>query len=676
MYSQTTEFDRITLELQNVNFQLGVSGQKWTNLCKGKMGTKKIIEAFQDNMGKEAKAAGPIFCEPLNGRMIEFPETTEKFEELRTFQVSTMRKKKLNEMSMTVNAKSFASVGVKPYISKSAGGTMKLLSIDNAKPLKPSEEVLKYISLNQQSYQSSEELCYIMTTKIHENSTPSVFTNQMCNGYGGWWTVCEFDKTIFVSISGLCSTSPMDKIYTLVEPKEDRKDRHGTFVGNTGWVLEYNENMYTWKITHYAYQENEMVLIGSNRRPFGKQPWLVKKYLCTQGEDATLELLLSNCDSDQFTCNDGSCVPLQSRCDKKQNCRDLSDEKECQIVALDKERYLKDDTPPPLTAGKRLEVILSVDVQNILDIQEVQKILSLKLDLQESWNDSRLQYYNLKEDEDLNTLFFSEKQQVWVPRILFSNTREDFTSKNDKQAFAKVIRSSKGSLVSLETSEDILVYKGSENEVRINRVYEVDFICDYDMRFYPFDIQVCTVDLIIDGNTAKFIDLVPGKLLYSGSTDLAQYYVMSYEIYSKDIKGKGGVQISITMGRRLLGTVLTVYVPTVLLNVIGHSTNYFKDFFFEAVVSINLTCMLVLVTLFISVSDSLPKTSYIKMMDVWLIFNLILPFVEVLLHTYMESLNEDDITKLKKDPESEKVLQCFIYLLVRAKCVRQSFMYL
>ena len=65
--------------------------------------------------------------------------------------------------------------------------------------------------------------------------------------------------------------------------------------------------------------------------------------------------------------------------------------------------------------------------------------------------------------------------------------------------------------------------------------------------------------------------------------------------------------------------------------------------------------MLVLVTLFISVSDSLPKTSYIKMMDYWLIFNLILPFIEVLLHTYMESLNEDGDTDTINEKEIEKV---------------------
>ena len=191
----------------------------------------------------------------------------------------------------------------------------------------------------------------------------------------------------------------------------------------------------------------------------------------------------------------------------------------------------------------------------------------------------------MKEDREFNSIIYSERQQIWVPTILFSNTREDFTSKNDEQTFAKVIRLKKGSLISLEKNEDIMEDKGSENQIQTNRMYEIDFLCNYDMKFYPFDIQECTIDLVIDGNTAKFIDLLPGNLTYSGSTDLAQYFIMSYNIYSANIKGKQGVQVSITLGRRLLGTILTVYVPTILLNTIGYSTNYFKDFFFEAVVT-------------------------------------------------------------------------------------------
>ena len=54
-----------------------------------------------------------------------------------------------------------------------------------------------------------------------------------------------------------------------------------------------------------------------------------------------------------------------------------------------------------------------------------------------------------------------------------------------------------------------------------------------------------------------------------------------------------GIFPSSIPSRRLLGTVLTVYIPTLLLIIISHMTNYFKPFFFEAVVSVNLTVMLV-----------------------------------------------------------------------------------
>ena len=116
----------------------------------------------------------------------------------------------------------------------------------------------------------------------------------------------------------------------------------------------------------------------------------------------------------------------------------------------------------------------------------------------------------------------------------------------------------------------------------------------------------------------------------------------------------------------MLGTILTTYIPTVLLIIISYFSNFFKPFFFEATVVVNLTVMLVLVTMFISTSSSLPKTSYIKMVDFWLIFNLTMPFAEVLLHTYMESLNEDDISKLKKDSENEKVKMITKFFVINA----------
>ena len=79
----------------------------------------------------------------------------------------------------------------------------------------------------------------------------------------------------------------------------------------------------------------------------------------------------------------------------------------------------------------------------------------------------------------------------------------------------------------------------------------------------------------------NYADLIPGELMFSGPKELTQYFVKSFEIRKEKVKSKAAVVISITLGRRLLGTFLTIFFPTILLNVIGYSTNHFKAFFFE-----------------------------------------------------------------------------------------------
>ena len=80
----------------------------------------------------------------------------------------------------------------------------------------------------------------------------------------------------------------------------------------------------------------------------------------------------------------------------------------------------------------------------------------------------------------------------------------------------------------------------------------------------------------------------------------------------------------------------TIYIPTILVNIIGHITNYFKPFYFESAIAVNITVMLVLVSMYISVVASVPVTSYIKMIELWLLFNLIIPFLDVVLACYVD----------------------------------------
>ena len=89
-----------------------------------------------------------------------------------------------------------------------------------------------------------------------------------------------------------------------------------------------------------------------------------------------------------------------------------------------------------------------------------------------------------------------------------------------------------------------------------------------------------------EGNSGEFVELVATELNYLGPQDLTQYFIRSNNI---SLTPTGFIEVEVVLGRRLLGTLLTVYIPTILLVIIAHMTNYFKAFFFEAVVSVNLT---------------------------------------------------------------------------------------
>ena len=99
------------------------------------------------------------------------------------------------------------------------------------------------------------------------------------------------------------------------------------------------------------------------------------------------------------------------------------------------------------------------------------------------------------------------------------------------------------------------------------------------------------------------------------------------------------VIMKILLKRKIATELLTTFLPTILLLLITFITIFFEADLFADAIAVNLTIMLVMTTIFTSKIEELPPTSDMKMIDIWLIFCLVVPFLEVILRTAIECVN-------------------------------------
>ena len=98
------------------------------------------------------------------------------------------------------------------------------------------------------------------------------------------------------------------------------------------------------------------------------------------------------------------------------------------------------------------------------------------------------------------------------------------------------------------------------------------------------------------------------------------------------------VVMDIVLKRKISKELLTTFLPTVLLLLITFTSILFDENLFGDALAVNLTIMLVMTTIFTSKIEELPPTSDMKMIDIWLIFCLVVPFLEVVLRTTIECM--------------------------------------
>jgi len=160
----------------------------------------------------------------------------------------------------------------------------------------------------------------------------------------------------------------------------------------------------------------------------------------------------------------------------------------------------------------------------------------------------------------------------------------------------------------------------------------------------------------LDNVEREFIKLKLTDPVYEGPRSIQKFV---FNRLTGEVQ-KDKIEIEVFFSRDLTGFFLTTLLPSLLANLIGHMSNFFDDSF-EASIGVNLTLMLVLTTMMIEISNQFDKISGVMMIQIWIIFSLSMPFLEVTFQTWIRDVKRRKRELIQEDVHSaEKVDQAWV----------------
>ena len=393
----------------------------------------------------------------------------------------------------------------------------------------------------------------------------------------------SYAKTTVVNLRGVCKFSKFDLKYQV----SMLSDGSLIYYGDVRSVISYNYTISSWQIL----DTKDPTISATFKSSFGTlamgaNTWEVENDKKCQEGKVSLFLSLTTCLDTQFTCGDGLCIGMEERCDGVANCKDKIDEIDCNVAEIDPS-YNKRLAPPPEKGLSKIQVELDITINTFNSFDLIESSFELELVLALKWYDSRLVFNNLRKSMSSNLMGPEEANSIWFPTIVLENTKKKLEFVVDAKSVISVERNGTGKLTDFTFSENKEIFTGAENPLHYERLDNIKLNCFYHLSWYPFDTQQCYILIGQPKILNNYVEHMIGQFSYTGPQDLTQYFVKSTGMKRVMKDGRQHIQVKVAIGRRLLTIILTTILPTLILNLIGHTANYFKEFFFE--VSINNT---------------------------------------------------------------------------------------
>ncbi|XP_070553726.1 glycine receptor subunit alphaZ1-like [Ptychodera flava] len=274
-----------------------------------------------------------------------------------------------------------------------------------------------------------------------------------------------------------------------------------------------------------------------------------------------------------------------------------------------------DEQMRPNMGGEPINVSVGLFITSIHSLSEISMDYGATMYLVMEWDDHRL-LYNSTESIDLRS---GSKLQhmVWTPDLYFVNVKE-------------------GELHQVtETNKQMRIHPSGHvtYDIRVSLV----LICHMQLQRFPMDKQSCAIEMESFSYSTKDVRLYWGanfSAIIPDKVALPGFIIKKPTVRRQELEYPLGIYdhlvCEFSLDRELIFYVMEHYVPSCLLVILSWVSFWLSVEATPARASLGITTVLTLTTLSSSARNQLPKVSYTKAIDIWMLVCSIFVFAALL----------------------------------------------
>ncbi|GMT19520.1 hypothetical protein PFISCL1PPCAC_10817, partial [Pristionchus fissidentatus] len=270
----------------------------------------------------------------------------------------------------------------------------------------------------------------------------------------------------------------------------------------------------------------------------------------------------------------------------------------------------------PGFGGDALLLTMDIIIASFDSISEVDMDYTVTMYLHQYWKDERLSWTDDVPIDDM-TLNGEFSQRIWVPDTFLANDKHsylhDVTEKN------KMLRLSR------------------DGRIAYGMRFTSTLACSMDLRNFPLDAQNCTVEIESYGYTTSEVLMKWNHPLAVHGVDQAevpQFRILGYQTEDSIVSTATGsyqrLSLVFQLKRSVGYFIFQTYLPCVLIVMLSWVSFWINHEATSARVALGITTVLTMTTISTGVRQSLPRISYVKSIDIYLVMCFVFVFAALL----------------------------------------------